>query len=125
MLRMNQHRLSILDLRILRQRVQGMNEFFSYFFGQGIEPEFALFTLAHIIPIAWMIGIILLIYFKRERIRKLRWEENLRYVLAFALIICDMSYYWRLAGVPQLSNGAIESLPIGVCAWATIFAAIW
>jgi hypothetical integral membrane protein (TIGR02206 family) len=34
-----------------------------------------------------------------------------------------MSYYWRLAANPHLSNGAVEHLPVGVCAWATIFCA--
>ena len=37
------------------------------------------------------------------------------------LIICDMSYYWRLAGIPADNPGAVESLPIGVCGWAVIF----
>ena len=46
---------------------------------------------------------------------------NFRYILAFALIICDMSYYWRLSALPALSNGAVEHLPIGVCAWSVIF----
>ena len=46
---------------------------------------------------------------------------NFRYILAFALIICDMSYYWRLSALPALSNGAVEHLPIGECAWTVIF----
>ena len=32
-----------------------------------------------------------------------------------------MSYYWRLAACPWLSNGPSEHLPIGVCAWSVIF----
>ena len=98
-----------------------MKAFFSYFFGQGAEPEFALFTLAHFVPILLMLGAIGLIYCLRDRIRRCRWEENLRYVIAFALVICDMSYYWRLSAAPHLSAGAIESLPIGVCCWSVIF----
>ena len=42
-------------------------------------------------------------------------------ILAFALIICDMSYYWRLSALPEISAGAIETLPIGVCCWSVIF----
>ena len=38
-----------------------MKEFLIYFFGQGTTQEFALFTPAHILPIAWMIAMILLI----------------------------------------------------------------
>ena len=98
-----------------------MKEFFSYFFGQGTEPEFALLSFAHLAPILLMLGAIALIYCLRDRIRRCKWEENLRYVIAFALVICDMSYYWRLSAAPHLSAGAIESLPIGVCCWSVIF----
>ena len=28
-----------------------MKNFFAYFFGEGTEPEFAIFTLAHLIPV--------------------------------------------------------------------------
>ena len=77
-----------------------MKEFFSYFFGQGTEPEFALLSIAHLAPILLMLGAIALIYCLRDRIRRCRWEENLRYVIAFALVICDMSYYWRLSAAP-------------------------
>jgi len=98
-----------------------MKDSFAYFFGQGAEPEFSLFTLAHVLPIGVMLAAILVIYRFRDRIRRFKGEETLRYVMAFALIICDMSYYWRLAAAPGLSNGAIESLPIGVCCWSVIF----
>lgn len=100
-----------------------MQEFFRYFFGQGTEPEFALFTFAHFAPILLLIGAIFLLYRYRESIQKSPYETNLRYILGFMLIICDMSYYWRLAALPALSNGAIEHLPIGVCAWSVIFCA--
>ncbi len=98
-----------------------MNEFFAYFFGMGTEPEFAMLSLAHFAPILAMLGAIALIWRFRDGIRRFRGEEALRYVLAFALIICDMSYYWRLSAAPHLSAGAVESLPIGVCCWSTIF----
>ena len=68
-----------------------MKEFFIYFFTQGSEPEFALFTPAHFAPILMMIGVILLIRWKREWIRQYKHEEVFRWVLAFMLIIADMS----------------------------------
>jgi len=68
-----------------------------------------------------MIGVILLMRRFREQIRRSRHEETLRYILAFALIISDMSYYWRLVGAPWLQPGPVENLPIGVCGWAVIF----
>ena len=46
-----------------------MKEFFSYFFGQGTEPEFALLSVAHLAPILLMLGVIALIYCLRDRIR--------------------------------------------------------
>ena len=98
-----------------------MKDFFVYFFGAGSTPEFSLFTLAHFVPIAVAVGVIFLIYRNREGIRNSRHEENFRYILGFALIICDMSYYWRLVSSPSLVTGAVDSLPIGVCMWSVIF----
>lgn len=98
-----------------------MKDFFIYFFGQGTEPEFALFTVAHFAPILLMILTIYLLHRFQEQIRNSKHEETLRFALAFALIIADMSYYWRLVGCPWLEPGPVENLPIGVCAWSVIF----
>ena len=98
-----------------------MKEFLIYFFGEGTSPEFALFTPAHFAPVLLLIAVILLMRRFRKKIRSSRHEETLRYVLAFALIISDMSYYWRLVGMPSLHPGPMENLPIGVCGWAVIF----
>ena len=98
-----------------------LKDFFINFFGQGDQPEFAIFTVAHLIPILLLIVAIFLMYRYRDILKQSRYEMNFRYILAFALIICDMSYYWRLSALPALSNGAVEHLPIGVCAWSVIF----
>ena len=98
-----------------------MKEFFTYFFGAGTEPEFAIFTPAHFAPIMLLLVVLFLMYRYREPLRNSRYETNIRYILGFMLIICDMSFYWRLAAAPWLSEGAISSLPIGVCGWAVIF----
>ena len=98
-----------------------MKTFFSYFFGEGTAPEFALFTPAHFAPILLMLAVIWLIYRSREALRGWKREESLRYILAFALIISDMAYYWRLVGVPALGANPVDNLPIGVCGWAVIF----
>ena len=81
-----------------------MRDFFVYFFGHGTEPEFSLFTIAHLLPILLMVGAIFLTRRNAARIRRSRHEETLRYILAFTLIICDMSYYWRLVGCPWLGS---------------------
>ena len=98
-----------------------MKEALTYFFGAGTEQEFALFTFAHFAPVLLMIGVILVISRKGAAIRDSGYEEKLRYFLAFALIISDMAYYWRLAGAPWLAVGPAENLPLGVCGWAAIF----
>ena len=100
-----------------------MKNLLIHFFGQGTEPEFALFTPAHIIPILLLFVALYLIRRNREALRNSPYEVNFRYILGFMLIICDMSYYWRLSASPWLSNGAVEHLPIGVCAWSVIFCA--
>ena len=46
-----------------------MKDFLLYFFGAGNEQEFALFTLAHILPMVWMVAMILLLHRFREPIR--------------------------------------------------------
>lgn len=98
-----------------------MKDFFAYFFGQGTEVEFSLFTPAHFAPILLMLFVIWCIYKKRDTLAQSRHEEKLRYALAFALIICDMSYYWRLVGMPSLGPNPVEHLPIGICTWTVIF----
>ena len=100
-----------------------MKDFLTYFFGVGTEPEFTIFTFAHFAPIILLIAAILLMHRFREPLRNSKYETNLRYILGFALIICDMSYYWRLAAAPWLSGGPTENLPIGVCQWSVIFCA--
>ena len=98
-----------------------MKELFSYFFGKGTEEEFSNFSLAHLLPIALMLVVILLIYRFRESLRNSRHEEKLRYVMAFAMIVSEMSYFWRLVGVPSLEPNPVDHLPITVCGWAIIF----
>ena len=98
-----------------------MKAFFAYFFGAGTTEEFHNFTLTHFLPILLMVGIILLIYWKRDALKGWKHEQAIRYVLAFMLIISEMSYYWRLVGVPSLGPNPVDHLPISVCGWAVIF----
>ena len=99
-----------------------MLEFFNYFFGKGESVEFTNFSLAHLLPILIAAGLIFLIYRFREGIRDLKKEVNLRYILAFVLIVSEMSYFWRLIAVPYLQPNPIDHLPITVCGWVAIFA---
>ena len=97
-----------------------MKEFLLYFLGQGETQEFALFTPAHFAPVVMAAGVIYVLFRSREKLRVWQHEEKLRYLMAFALIITDMSYYWRLAAMPSLGGNAMNDLPIGVCTWSVI-----
>ncbi|MBE6618842.1 MAG: TIGR02206 family membrane protein [Ruminococcaceae bacterium] len=98
-----------------------MKEFFAYFFGQGTTEEFKNFSLAHLIPIFVMIGGIFLIYKFRNELRESKYESTIRMALAFAMIVSEMSYYWRLVGMPELGPNAADHLPITVCGWVIVF----
>lgn len=100
-----------------------MRSFFNYFFGAGKEIEFRYFSLAHILPILIAVGIIYLIYRYRNNLRNTKLDEKLRLIISFALIITEMSYFWRLVGVPELNPDPTDHLPITVCGWAVIFSA--
>ena len=97
-----------------------MKEFLTYFFGAGEQVEFTNFTFAHFAPILVAVGVILLIYRFRNDLTG-KWDKRIRYTLAFALIVCEMSYFWRLVGVPSLNPNPVDHLPITVCGWAVIF----
>lgn len=99
-----------------------MLEFLKYFFGKSENIEFTNFSPAHFVPIAVAAGMIFLIYRFRADIRNLKKEMNLRYILAFVLIISEMSYYWRLIAIPSLGPNPVDHLPITVCGWVAVFA---
>lgn len=104
--------------------MESMREFFLYFFGVGELGEFKEFSLAHFLPILIAAGCVWLIWHYREPLRTSRYGYILPWTLAFAMIVCEMSYFWRLLNHPELGldNPAADYLPITVCGWATIFA---
>lgn len=111
----------LFDGLIHKERKHNMKNFFQYFFGAGETPEFSNFTLAHLLPVLVMLLMIYLTYRYREQIRACKKEHVFRYTLAFVLIISEMSYYWRLVGIPSLNPNPVDHLPITVCGWAVIF----
>lgn len=98
-----------------------MKEFLRYFLGQGETEEFTNFTLAHFLPIVVAVVIVLLMSRFRNQIAAAKHEKVFRFVLAFALICSEMSYYWRLIAIPSLNPNPIDHLPITVCGWAVVF----
>lgn len=99
-----------------------MLEFFRYFFGQGETVEFVNFTLPHFLPIILAVALIFTTYRFQDKIRPWKHEHIFRYTLAFILLISEMSYFWRLVGVPSLNPNPVDNLPITVCGWAAVFA---
>lgn len=98
-----------------------MVEFMTHLWGQGETVEFTYFSLAHILPIAIMLAVIGLIIIFRKKLRNCKHEDKIRLTLGFILIITEMTYFWRLAGVESLNSSAVDHLPITVCGWAIIF----
>jgi len=98
-----------------------VKEFLLYFLGKGETEEFTNFTLAHFLPILLMVAVILLIGHFRRSLHQWKFEKTVRYILAFALIFCEMSYFWRLVAIPSLQPNPVDHLPITVCGWAVIF----
>lgn len=98
-----------------------MRDFFAYFFGAGETVEFRNFTFAHFAPILIAAGIIYLIYRFRDKIRDSKHETAFRYVLAFTMIVSEMSYFWRLVGIESLGANPVDHLPITVCGWSIVF----
>lgn len=98
-----------------------MKDFLIYFLGKGEEAEFTNFTFAHFAPIIVAIALILLIAKFADKIRESKHEAKFRYILAFALICSEMSYYWRLIAIPSLQPNPVDHLPISVCGWAVVF----
>lgn len=87
--------------------MRNMKDFFAYFFGQGTEVEFVSFGFAHFAPILLMVALIVLIYLHRDRLRESKYDGAIRYTMAFVMIVAEMSYFWRLVGVPSLGGFAI------------------
>ena len=98
-----------------------MRDFFNYFFGAGKEVEFHNFSLAHILPILAMIGVIYLIYRFKDKIASSKYEKNIALALGLIAIICEMSYFWRLVGITDLTPNPEDHLPITICGWVVIF----
>lgn len=90
------------------------------FFDHGVPGEFQYFTLPHLIPILLLITVVYFIYKYRENIRNYKNEDNIRLVLAFVMIISDMSYFWHKMYIgAEIRN----HLPITICGWSAILGA--
>lgn len=94
------------------------------FFGYGEKGDFQYGSVWHILPILLLLVGIYLTYRYRERLKSWKHEESFRYVLAFSIMIIEMSYYWRLlyVGSSHLDEfNLMDKLPLQVCQWSAIF----
>lgn len=107
--------------------VQTLYTFFSDgFFGYGAKGDFRYWSLAHFLPILLALGVIFLIYWKKDAIRSWKNEENLRFIIGFLLLLVEMSYYWRLiyVGSSKADEGTLmDKMPFQVCQWTCILSA--
>ena len=100
-----------------------MTYFRSGFFGLSSEVVFKPFSIAHFVPIILAVVAIILIWKKRDAIRQWKGGNTFRFVYAFVMIICEMSYFWRLQYVgPGMDDDTtmMGFLPLQVCQWTLI-----
>lgn len=98
-----------------------MRDFCAYFFGKGEIGEYKDFTFWHFAPILVAAGIIYLIYRYRNELRSSKHDTTIRYIMAFTMIVSEMSYFWRLVGVESLGANPTDHLPITICGWSIVF----
>ena len=92
------------------------------FFGYSNTQDFFIGSVWHFIPITIAIIIILLIHRYRKKIRKSKYEETIRYIMAFIMLMAEMSYFWRLLYVGSQGNASdmFGYLPLQMCQWGLI-----
>lgn len=98
-------------------------EFFKTgFFGYGAEGDFKQWSLAHFLPIIFLIGMLILIYQLRNKIKNWKYEENFRYIFLSIMMLVELSYFWRLlyVGSEGKMDHLLTKLPLQLCQW-TLF----
>ena len=105
------------------------SSFFSEgFFGYGQKGDFELFTLAHFIPVFALIISILILYIYKDSIRKSKYENTIRSIIAITGLLSEFAFFWRVlytgGGGKPYEQIALTALPIQVCDWTSIFTSI-
>lgn len=92
------------------------------FFGYSNKQDFFMGSIWHILPIALMILVIILIYKNREKIKNFKYETSVRYILAFVMMIVEMSFFWRLlyVGNQGEADTMLTYLPLQMCQWGLL-----
>jgi hypothetical integral membrane protein (TIGR02206 family) len=102
--------------------ITNVNFFSEGFFGYSNKQDFFIGSIWHILPIVLMAIAIILIYKNREKIKNFKYETSVRYILAFVMMIVEMSYYWRLlyVGNQGKEDTMLAYLPFQLCQWGLI-----
>lgn len=104
-----------------------MNFFSEGFFGYGEEGDFRQWSLAHFLPIAVTLGLITAVYKNRETIRGSRYEEDFRFGAVVVMMLCEMSYFWRLlycGPADVTAHNMLDKLPLQVCQWTLLLTSL-
>ena len=98
------------------------NFFSEGFFGYSNKQDFFIGSIWHILPIVLMILVIILIYKNREKIKNFKYETSVRYILAFVMMIVEMSFFWRLlyVGNQGETDTMLTYLPLQMCQWGLL-----
>ena len=99
-----------------------VNFFSEGFFGYSNEQDFFMGSIWHILPIVLMILAIILIHEYREKIKNFKYETSVRYILAFVMMIVEMSFFWRLlyVGNQGQADTMLTYLPLQMCQWGLL-----
>lgn len=95
-------------------------EFYSDgFFGYGEEGDYHAYGLHFFIPVLLFAAAVVFTVLKKDKLRAWKGEKTFRFVLAFVMMIIEMSYYWRVLYVGNGNDGKalMTKLPIQLCEW--------
>ena len=89
----------------------------SGFFGYGPEGTFRPYTLMHFIPILITVGLLVIVWFKREKLRDWKGERHFRFILSFAMFAMEFGFFCWLLYVGDTSGNYLmmSKLPLHVC----------
>ena len=87
------------------------------FFGFGPPGTFRAYSLMHFAPIVLCIGLLILVWFRRDKLRKWEGETHLRFVMAFLMFVMEFGFFvWLLyVGDTSGNNSMMTKLPLHVC----------
>ncbi len=92
-------------------------------FGYGQKGEFRPWTLAHIMPILVTIAGIWLLAVCGDRLHDSPHEEQIRCAFMFIMMLCEFTYFWRLAYVGPEDHSyktMMMRLPLQICEWTLL-----